>query len=485
MGQVDGFLKIERKNSPYRPVLDRLADFDELHADLDDNERKEQGARCMDCGVPFCQSSYGCPIHNLIPEWNDLVYRGKWKEAAERLAETNPFPEFTGRVCPAPCETACVLGITSPAVTIKDNERAIADRGLEEGWALPEAPETRSGRTVAVVGSGPAGLSAAVRLNEMGHAVTVYEAADRPGGLLTYGIPNMKLDKGLVEKRVRLMEKAGVKFRCNSKVGTGPDCSVDPLDLEKNFDAVLLTVGAMVPRDLPIEGRELQGIDFAVPYLAATTQSVLAGGSGESMEGLDVVVIGGGDTGNDCIGSSVRQGARSVTNLELLPEPPTERGMAFPWPTFPRLLKTDYGHAEAAARFGKDPRRFGCRSLEFVPGDGAEKGKIKGIRLMDVAWEVENGRPKSFTDVEGSETVIPADRVFIAAGFLGPEGDLAEAYGLERDKRSNFAAETGSYATSRDGVFAAGDCRRGQSLVVWAINEGLGAADAVDRYLNE
>ena len=430
----------------------------------------------MDCGVPFCQSEDGCPIDNLIPEWNDLVYQGRWREALDRLHKTNNFPEFTGRVCPAPCEGACVLGITDPAVTIKNIEMAIIDRGFEEGWVKPEPPEHRTGKRVAIIGSGPAGLAAAAQLNAAGHQVTVYERADRIGGLLMYGIPNMKLDKRVVDRRVELMRAEGVKFVTSTAIGDGGNGSISSLELKAGHDALLLATGATVPRDLPIEGRSLPGVHFAMEFLTTSTQSLLAGNTPEILaKDKDVIVIGGGDTGTDCIGTSLRQTCRSLTNFELFPRPPDDRATNNPWPTWPRIFRVDYGHEESANKFGQDPRVYSISSKSFVANGS---GRLGAIHTVDV--ELKDGR---FEEISGSEREWKADLVFLSMGFLGPEHEASDPLGIEYDARSNYAAEYGQYATSVAGVFAAGDCRRGQSLVVRAINEGREAAREIDRYL--
>ena len=433
----------------------------------------------MDCGVPFCQSNDGCPIHNLIPEWNDLVYRGHWREALDRLHKTNNFPEFTGRVCPAPCEGACVLGITDPAVTIKNIEMAIIDRGFAEGWVQPEPPAARTGKRIAIVGSGPAGLAAAQQLNRAGHRVTVYERADRIGGLLMYGIPNMKLDKAqVVERRLALMREEGIEFRANATVADGQGGSIDSRALAEENDAVLLATGATVPRDLPIPGRDLDGIQFAMTFLTDNTKSLLDSGFEDgaftSAKDKHVVVIGGGDTGADCIGTSLRHGCRSLVNFELFPQPPAERATHNPWPTWPVIFRTDYAHQESAARFGSDPRVYLISSVEFLD-DG---GRVKAIRTVDVSFE--NGQ---FKNIEGTMREWPADLVLLAMGFLGPEHEASDPLAIDYDERSNYRAEYGAYQTNVANVFAAGDCRRGQSLVVWAINEGREAAREIDRYL--
>jgi NAD(P)H-dependent glutamate synthase small subunit len=479
MGKPTGFKEFERKTEPYRDPIERLADFGEIYTEHQDAHLTTQGARCMDCGVPFCQSGNGCPISNLIPEWNDLVFRGRWHEALDRLHKTNNFPEFTGRVCPAPCEGACVLGIIEPAVTIKNIECAIVDRGFDEGWVVPLPPSGRTGKKVAVIGSGPAGLAAASQLNSVGHQVTVYEREDRIGGLLMYGIPNMKLDKGVVERRVKLMQEEGVEFKINADVGK----NVEIKELVDGNDAVLFATGATQPRDLPVDGRELNGVHFAMEFLTANTRSLLDSnlqdGNYISAKDRDVIVIGGGDTGTDCIGTSIRHGCNSVINFELMPKPPAERAEDNPWPTWPHIFRVDYGHEEAATKYGDDPRQY-CLLSKGFEDDG--KGNVSGVKTVEVSWSYDEGRWK-MEEVPGSEKTWKADLVLLAMGFLGPEHYVSEAVDLELDERSNYKAEYGKYATSVDGIFAAGDCRRGQSLVVWGINEGREAAREIDSYL--
>lgn len=485
MGKPTGFIEYLREIPADRPATERIRDWKEFHLHLPDDRLRTQGARCMDCGIPFCHTgtlisgmASGCPINNLIPEWNDLIFRGLWKEALERLHKTNNFPEFTGRVCPAPCEGSCVLGMNNPPVTIKNIEVSIIDKGWDEGWVQPEPPESRTGKTVAVIGSGPAGLTAAAQLNKAGHTVTVFERADRPGGLLMYGIPNMKLDKNeVVLRRIRLLEAEGVGFRCGVNVGT--DISTE--QLQKDFDAVVICTGATKPRDLPIPGRDLKGIHFAMDFLTANTKAVL-NGSGDylSADGKDVVIIGGGDTGTDCVGTSVRHGCRSVTQLEIMAKPPMERAANNPWPEWPKVYKMDYGQEEAAAKFGADPRVYLTTATHF---EGDENGHVKAVHVVDVEWRKDEKGNFGPQKVAGTERVLPAQLVLLAMGFLGPEQPLLDSMGIERDARSNVKADHGRYATNLPGVFAAGDCRRGQSLVVWAFNEGRGAAKACDTYL--
>lgn len=480
MGKPTGFIEFKRKTIPYLEPLKRLRTFDEFVEKVPESHLTEQGARCMDCGVPFCQSVTGCPIDNLMPEWNDLVYRGEWREALDRLHKTNNFPEFTGRVCPAPCEGACTLGIHEPPVTIKNIEVSIVDRGFEEGWIVPMPATRKTGKRVAIIGSGPAGLAAAQQLARAGHEVTVYERDDRVGGLLMYGIPNMKLDKRLVERRVDQLRAEGVKFVVNAHVGV----NVKFDDIRKENDAVILATGATKPRDLPIEGRQLRGIHFAMDFLRPNTKSLLdsqfADGNYINAKDKRVVVIGGGDTGNDCIGTSLRHGCASVVNFELLPKPPAERAPDNPWPEWPRIFRVDYGHAEAEAKFGHDPREYCILSKRFID-DG--NGNVAGIETVRVEWVKDEKGAFQMKEVPGSEQVFEADLVFLALGFLGPEHAVIEGAGVEVDPRSNYKADYGKFQTSVPGVFAAGDCRRGQSLVVWGIAEGRGAARAVDEYL--
>jgi glutamate synthase (NADPH/NADH) small chain len=487
MGKPTGFIEYLRELPLDRPALERIRDWNEFHVHMEEARLRQQGARCMDCGTPFCQTgtllsgmASGCPIHNLIPEWNDLVYRGLWKEALERLHKTNNFPEFTGRVCPAPCEGSCVLGFNAPPVTIKNIEYSIAEKGWDEGWIVPEPPKQHTGKKVAVVGSGPAGLCAAAQLNRAGHAVAVFERDDRPGGLLTYGIPNMKLDKErVVLRRIRQMEAEGVQFVCNTEVGKNY-----PVEkLLKEFNAVILATGATQPRDLPVEGRDLKGVHFAMEFLTANTRSLLDGrknGKFISATGKDVIVIGGGDTGTDCVGTSLRQGCRSLVQIEILPRPPLERSADNPWPEWPKIYRLDYGQEEAAAKFGGDPRVYLTTASKF---EGDEHGRVKAVHTVQIEWEKNDKGQFIPKPVPGSEKVLPAQLVLLAMGFLGPEQPLLDALKLERDPRTNVKAEFEKYTTNIKGVFAAGDCRRGQSLVVWAFNEGRGAARECDRYL--
>jgi len=486
MGKPTGFMEYLRELPSDREPLERLKDWDEFHLHLPEEKLRTQGARCMDCGIPFCHTgklvngmACGCPVNNLIPEFNDLVYRGLWRQAFLRLSRTNNFPEFTGRVCPAPCEGSCTLGATEPAVTIKNIEVSIIERAWEEGWITPNLPKVRTGKRVAVVGSGPAGLSAAAQLNKAGHQVTVFERAPLPGGLLMYGIPNMKLDKrGVVLRRIRLMEQENISFVCNTSIGSA-DYPVEQLRSE--FDAVVMATGATLPRDLPIEGRSLKGIQFAMDFLTANTKAILDEGSDFiSAKGQDVIIIGGGDTGTDCVGTSLRHGCNSVVQLEIMPRSPDTRAEDNPWPEWPKTHKVDYGQEEAAAKFGADPRVFLTTATRF---EGDEEGRVKAVHTVQVQWEKNAQGQFVPTPVPGTEQVRPASLVLLAMGFLGPEQELPAALGLERDGRSNIKADYDRYATNIPGVFAAGDCRRGQSLVVWAFNEGRGAARECDRFL--
>ncbi len=487
MGKPTGFIEYLRELPADRPPLERVSDWNEFHLHMPEEKLRTQGARCMDCGIPFCHTgalvsgmASGCPINNLIPEWNDLVYRGLWREALDRLHKTNNFPEFTGRVCPAPCEGSCVLGLNNPPVTIKNIECSIADKGWDEGWIIPAPPEVRTGKKVAIIGSGPAGLSAAAQLNRAGHTVTVYERADRPGGLLMYGIPNMKLDKEkVVMRRIRQLEAEGVAFVCNCEVGRDLDAG----KLLADSDAVVVCTGATKPRDLPISGREFTGIHFAMDFLTENTRTVLNGNGAAApihAGGKDVVIIGGGDTGTDCVGTSIRHGCHQVVQLEILPKPAMERALDNPWPEWPKVYRMDYGQEEAAVKFGQDPRVYLTTATKF---EGDQAGNVAAVHTVEVRWERNDKGQFIPQNVPGTEKVVPAQIVLLAMGFLGPEQPLLEALDVERDARSNIKAEHGRYRTNHEKVFAAGDCRRGQSLVVWAFNEGRGAARECDRYL--
>jgi len=480
LDKTRGFMKYQRRAEKYRSAKTRTRDWQELSSRLAEDELKYQTARCMDCGVPFCQSDTGCPISNIIPKWNELVFQNQWQDALNRLLMTNNFPEFTGRVCPAPCEGACVLGINEDPVGIKSIECAIIDRGFEMGWMVPSTPKWRSGKKVAIIGSGPAGLACADQLNKAGHEVTVYERSDRIGGLLMYGIPNMKLDKKVVQRRVDFMAKEGIRFRPGVFVGDG-NVTLDSLRAEN--DAVVIATGATVARDLPIPNRNLEGVHFAMEFLHKNTKSLLdselADGAYISAKDKHVVVIGGGDTGNDCIGTSVRHGAKSVTNFELLPQPPPERARDNPWPQWPRIYRVDYGHTEVKTHYGRDPREYCVMSTDFVD-DGT--GKVKGINTIRVEWTKSATGGWDMKKLEGTEEFFPADLVMLSMGFLGPE-DKVMGGQIEKDARKNIKTPPGKYSTNLEGVFAAGDCRRGQSLIVWGINEGRQAAREVDSFL--
>lgn len=467
LDKTRGFMKYSRRSEKYRNPVTRTRDWAELSGRLTEDELKYQSARCMDCGVPFCQSDTGCPISNIIPKWNELLFRNQWQDALNRLLMTNNFPEFTGRVCPAPCEGACVLGINEDPVGIKSIECAIIDRGFEMGWMVPRPPNRRTGKTVAIIGSGPAGLAAADQLNRAGHSVTVYERADRIGGLLMYGIPNMKLDKKVVQRRVHLMAAEGIKFVTSTAVGPDSDVDVSLRSLREKNNAVIIATGSTVARDLKVPGRELEGIHFAMEFLHSNTKSLLDSGlsDGEYISAKDkhVVVIGGGDTGNDCIGTSVRHGAKSVTNFELLPQPPPERARDNPWPQWPRIYRVDYGHSEVKTHMGKDPREYCIMSKEFVD-DG--NGRVKGITTVRVEWAKSASGGWDMKTVDGSEQYFPADLVLLSMGFLSPEDRLLGDE-IERDARKNVKTPPGHYSSNIPGIFAAGDCRRGQSLIVW------------------
>ena len=486
MGKITGFMEYERQNNPAQAPLDRIEHWKEFHPQLSEADRRQQGARCMECGVPFCQSgallhgmTSGCPLHNLVPEWNDLLYTGNLPQALERLRKTNNFPEFTGRVCPALCEAACTCGLHGDPVTVKENELGIIEEGYARGLMTPKPPKHRTEKRIAIVGSGPAGLAAADQLNRRGHHVTVFERDDRVGGLLMYGIPNMKLEKQFIRRRVELMEAEGVEFVTG--VNVGGDKSAQ--ELLSQYDAVILCTGAKEPRDLKVPGREAKGVYFAVDFLAATTRSLLDSklkdGSYISAAGKDVVIVGGGDTGNDCVGTSIRHGCKSVIQLEMMPKLPDCRSDDNRWPEWPRVCKTDYGQEEAIALFGKDPRVYQTTVKELLTD---EEGNLRAVRTikLEPAKDKKTGRTV-MKEVPGTEEELPCQLLLIAAGFLGPQGYVAQAFGVEQDARSNFNAP--QYATNVPGVFAAGDARRGQSLVVWAIQEGRAAAHEVDRYL--
>ena len=489
MGKPTGFLEYERKLPPSRDPLERIRDWKEFVLDFAGEKLAEQGARCMNCGIPYCHTgmiyagaAMGCPINNLIPEWNDLVYRGLWREAYFRLRKTNNFPEFTGRVCPAPCEGSCTVSLHQKAVTIKNIERSIIERAFAEGRVQPRIPAKRSGKKVAVVGSGPSGLACADELNQAGHMVTVFEKADRPGGLLMYGIPNMKLDKRIVFRRVDLLQREGITFATNTEVGRDLPAET----LIRDYDAAVLCGGARNPRDLKAEGRELRGITFAVDFLSQNTRSLLDSdrkdGKFISARDKDVVVVGGGDTGTDCVATSIRHGCRSLVQLEIMPKPPEMRKPDNPWLQWPRIYSMDYGQQEAAALFGEDPRKY-CVSTKRFLGDS--QGHVKALEIVDIEWEREETGRFISKEIPGSRRVLPAQLVLLAMGFLGPAGTLPEQLGVERDGHSNIKTADKSYATNGKGIFTAGDMHRGQSLVVWAIDEGRRAARECDAYLRE
>ena len=481
MGKPTGFMEFPRRKTPWRDVNERLLDYYEIYTPAKNHDLKTQGARCMNCGVPFCESDHGCPIDNLIPEWNDLVYKEKWEEAYYRLSKTNNFPEFTGRACPAPCEGACVLGINEPAVTIKDIENSIIDRAFEEGWVKSRIPNSKTGKKIAIIGSGPAGLTAADQLNNAGHSVVVFEREDRIGGLLMYGIPNMKLSKSLVERRIRLLEDSGIDFQTNVDVGN----NIDPGNLINEFDAVLIATGSTTPRDADIPGRNAHGIHFAMDYLTKHTKSLLNSSleDGNYINAKDkkVVVIGGGDTGTDCIATAIRQGCSSLINMEIMPQPPVDRAENNPWPLWPIIHRVDYGHEESKERFGKDPREFSLLTKEFIVD---QDNNLTGLKTINLKWEESSNGKQTMVEERGTEKIWEADLVLLAMGFVGPEKYLLEKMQVSLNKKNNINAEHGAFKTNIEGVFTAGDCRRGQSLIVWAMNEGRGAALQIDRYLS-
>lgn len=489
MGKPTGFLEYDREIGKNREPKERLKDYDEFHTRLPLEKQCIQGARCMDCGVPFCQAGVlfsgmvsGCPLHNLIPEWNDLVYRGKWDLAYERLNKTNPFPEFTGRVCPAPCEAGCTAGLNGPSVTIKENERAIIDTAFDNGIVKANPPLKRTGKKVAVIGSGPAGLAAANTLNKCGHKVTVFERSDRPGGLLMYGIPNMKLDKEVILRRINIMAEEGVKFVTNANVGE----NYDAREILDGFDAVVLATGASQPRDIQLEGRnEIKGIHFAVDFLKANTKSLLDSKLEDnnyiSAKDKNVIVIGGGDTGTDCVGTSLRHGCKSLVQFEIMGEPVLERAANNPWPEWPKVLKVDYGQEEFIELYGKDPREY----LTTVTALHADKdGNLESVDTVKVEWKKDKNGRFGPIPVEGSEKKYKAELVLLAMGFTGSQNYIKEAFGVESDVRTNVKASDTDFKTNIPKVFATGDARRGQSLVVTAISEGIQAAISVNEFLH-
>ncbi len=485
MGKPTGFLEYNRETGRCIEPKERIKNFNEFHIPLSEEEQRLQGARCMECGVPFCQSGMmlggmasGCPLNNLVPDWNDLVYRGNWQQAYNRLKKTNSFPEFTSRVCPAPCEAACTCGLNGDPVSIKENEHAIIECAYEYGYAAAKPPKVRTGKKIAIIGSGPSGLAAADQLNKRGHSITVYEKSDRIGGLLMYGIPNMKLDKKIIDRKIDVMKAEGVEFITNADVGR----DVDVAALKKEYDSIILACGAGNPRDIKVPGRDAQGIYFAVDFLKATTKSLLDSGLKDgkciSAKGKNVLVIGGGDTGNDCVGTSIREGARSVTQLEMMPEPPLTRTASNSWPEWPRIKKTDYGQEEAIAVFGTDPRIYQTTVKEFIKD---KSGKLKKAVLVSLeAKKDEKTGRLNMVPIEGSEKEIPVELVLIAAGFLGSESYVTDSFKVDVDERTNVRTVKGEYKTSQRKIYTAGDMHRGQSLVVWAIREGREAAKQVD-----
>ena len=488
MGKATGFLEYERSESSASEPLERIRNFNEFHTPLSEDKRRQQAARCMDCGVPFCQNGKmlcgmmsGCPLNNLIPEWNDLLYRGHKEQALSRLLMTNNFPEFTSRVCPALCEKACTCGLNGDPVTVKENENSIIEYGFSQGLIKPNIPQVRSGKKIAVIGSGPSGLAVADTLNHRGHSVTVFERSDRIGGLLMYGIPNMKLEKQVIERRTELMRAEGVTFVTNADVGN----NVLADEILSGFDAAVLCCGSSNPRDIKAEGRDANGIYFAVDFLRSTTKSLLdsnlSDGKYISAKDKNVVIIGGGDTGNDCVGTSVRHGCKSVVQIEMMPKLPDERAENNPWPEWPRVCKTDYGQEEAAAVFGSDPRIYETTVKEFIKDENGSLCAVKTVKLK-FETDPESGR-RVPREIEGSEQVIPCELCLIAAGFLGCQSYVAEAFGVELDQRTNIKTENGKFSTNVEKVFTAGDMHIGQSLVVRAIREGRDAARAVDEYL--
>lgn len=486
MGKPTGFMEYERQDNKAVEPLKRIKNFNEFHTPMSEKDRKEQAARCMNCGVPFCQSGMtingmtsGCPLNNLVPEWNDMLYHGNLEKALQLLRQTNNFPEFTSRVCPALCEAACTCGLNESPVTCKANENAIVEYGYANGLMEANPPKVRTGKKVAIVGSGPAGLAAADQLNKRGHDVTVYERNDHIGGLLMYGIPNMKLEKWVIDRKQKVMEEEGVHFECNADVGK----NVKAEDLLKNYDSVILACGASNPRDIKAPGREAEGIYFAVDFLTRSTKHVLTGKTQGwvNTQGKNVVVIGGGDTGNDCVGTAVRQGAKSVVQIEMMPKLPDQRAENNPWPEWPRVCKTDYGQEEAIAVYGQDPRIYQATVKEFLSDKSGKLKKVKLVKLEPKKDE-KTGR-MNMVEIPGSEFEIPADYVLIAAGFLGTQDYIAKAFQVKLNERTNVATEKGSYKTSVDKVFTAGDMHRGQSLVVWGINEGRHVAREVDETL--
>ncbi len=488
MGKPTGFIDYEREDAQAYSVLERIKNFDEFHTPLTKQEQEKQGARCMECGVPFCQSGLiiggavsGCPLNNLIPEWNDLIFKGAWEQAYNRLKITNNFPEFTSRVCPALCEKACTCGVDGDAVTVKANEYAIIENAYDMGYASAKIPKVRTGKKIAVIGSGPAGLAAADQLNQRGHSVTVYERSDRVGGLLMYGIPNMKLEKHIIDRKIDIMKEEGIEFKTGADVGK----NIKAADLLKEYDRIILACGASNPRDIKVSGRDADGIYFAVDFLTSTTKALLDNdlkdGTYVSAKGKRVLIIGGGDTGNDCVGTSIRHGAKSVLQLEMMPKLPDTRAENNPWPEWPRVCKTDYGQEEAIELFGTDPRTYQTTVKEFIKD---KKGRVKGAKLVKLKAEKDKKTGRlAMKEIDGSEYEVETDLVLIAAGFTGAQSYITKAFGVSTDARTNVASAEGTHKTNVDGVFVCGDMHIGQSLVVRAIREGRDAAKEVDESL--
>lgn len=488
MGKPTGFMDYEREDAQAYTVLERIKNFDEFHTPLTKQDQEKQGARCMECGVPFCQSGLiiggavsGCPLNNLIPEWNDLIFKGAWEQAYNRLKITNNFPEFTSRVCPALCEKACTCGVDGDAVTVKANEYAIIENAYDMGYASAKIPKVRTGKKIAVIGSGPAGLAAADQLNQRGHSVTVYERSDRVGGLLMYGIPNMKLEKHIIDRKIDIMKEEGIEFKTGADVGK----NIKAADLLKEYDRIILACGASNPRDIKVSGRDADGIYFAVDFLTSTTKALLDNdlkdGTYVSAKGKKVLIIGGGDTGNDCVGTSIRHGAKSVLQLEMMPKLPDTRAENNPWPEWPRVCKTDYGQEEAIELFGTDPRTYQTTVKEFIKD---KKGRVKGAKLVKLKAEKDKKTGRlAMKEIDGSEYEVETDLVLIAAGFTGAQSYITKAFGVSTDARTNVASAEGTHKTNVDGVFVCGDMHIGQSLVVRAIREGRDAAKEVDESL--